>query len=541
MPQSVASPDVTGNATPTLATPAGDTYEQLPYENRPLPATRPDVLATLATLGGLTPAQIPTARVLEIGCAVGGNLLPMAQSHPEGRFVGIDLSAKQIAMAQRTATGAGLANIRFEVKDLASITPDFGEFDYIIAHGVYSAVAPPVRERLLRVLGENLSHNGLAYLSYNVYPGWHTREMFRDMLVEHVRGITDVKAAVAAARQHIALLQRYVASNGQAAYAAHLSQEAAFLASAPDDYLAHDYLEAGGDAVYFQDFARQLDAAALEYIGEVRANPVRRKLADALRAEQPELARDWAKLEQMLDSIHGSFLRRSLLCRAGRKVERNLDPARIEELKIRTLVLPAVQEGDIRTNSPIPFRTPEGSVVDLSDPLMKAVLIGLGRAWPRALRLEELLPSVRSDLRVGEEFAAPGTYERQALMGTVMACYAASFVDLHVVAPQYTLTLSEKPKATPLARYQARESTSATNTLHFLAQNLTKIQRLILAHLNGARDRVALVAVLRSAISKGILPDPAWAAGAEAGFYGSLEQTVERSLQRLATDAFLIE
>ena len=80
---------------------------------------------------------------------------------------------------------------------MPSITPDFGEFDYIITHGVYSAVPLPVRERLLRVLGENLSHNGLAYLSYNVYPGWHTREMFRDLLAEHVRGITDAKQTLA--------------------------------------------------------------------------------------------------------------------------------------------------------------------------------------------------------------------------------------------------------------------------------------------------------------------------------------------------------
>src|SRR3954466_8303145 len=155
MPESVATPDATETASFEVAK-AADSYEQLPYENRPLPATRPDVLATLATLGGLTPAPIATARVLEIGCAVGGNLLPMAQSHPEGSFVGIDLSAKQIALAQRTAAGAGLTNVRFEVKDLASITPEFGEFDYIIAHGVYSAVAPPVRGQLLRVLGENL-------------------------------------------------------------------------------------------------------------------------------------------------------------------------------------------------------------------------------------------------------------------------------------------------------------------------------------------------------------------------------------------------
>jgi hypothetical protein len=110
-----------------------------------------------------------------------------------------------------------------------------------------------------------------------------------------------------------------------------------------------------------------------------------------------------------------------------------------------------------------------------------------------------------------------------------------------VAAPEYTLTIAEKPKATALARYQAREGTSVTNALHFLAVNLTKVQRLVLAHLNGARDRAALVAVLRNAIAKGVLPDPGSEGGCEAGFVGSLEESVEGALARLAADAFLVE
>src|SRR4051794_31782233 len=86
------------------------TYERLPSEGKSLPMTHPDMLAVTATLAGLTAAPLVNCRVLEVGCAVGGNLLPMAQSLPGATFVGIDLSPRQITEARRVATGAGLAN-----------------------------------------------------------------------------------------------------------------------------------------------------------------------------------------------------------------------------------------------------------------------------------------------------------------------------------------------------------------------------------------------------------------------------------------------
>ena len=60
-------------------------------------------------------------------------------------------------------------------------------FDYIIAHGVYSWVPDPVRDRILAICSESLSPNGVAYVSYNTYPGGHIRDMVREMMLFHVR------------------------------------------------------------------------------------------------------------------------------------------------------------------------------------------------------------------------------------------------------------------------------------------------------------------------------------------------------------------
>ena len=57
-------------------------YDLVPYPPRAFPQTHPDVLATVATLLGISPPPVEAARVLELGCGSGGNLIPMAEAMP---------------------------------------------------------------------------------------------------------------------------------------------------------------------------------------------------------------------------------------------------------------------------------------------------------------------------------------------------------------------------------------------------------------------------------------------------------------------------
>src|SRR5437868_4374710 len=92
--------------TPVLleATPANhsNAYDEVPYRSYPYAQSHPARMATLAALFGLRPAPVQTARVLELGCCTGGNLIPMAERLPEAQFVGVDFSARQIRDAQET-------------------------------------------------------------------------------------------------------------------------------------------------------------------------------------------------------------------------------------------------------------------------------------------------------------------------------------------------------------------------------------------------------------------------------------------------------
>ena len=69
-------------------------YDAVRYSNYPYAQTHPDRLATVAILHGLEPPDPFHARVLEIGCGAGGNLMAMAAATPGIRAVGVDLAAR---------------------------------------------------------------------------------------------------------------------------------------------------------------------------------------------------------------------------------------------------------------------------------------------------------------------------------------------------------------------------------------------------------------------------------------------------------------
>src|SRR5262245_53527423 len=144
--------------------PPATSYDEVPYESHPLPQTHPAHLAAVARLFGLLTPPPERCRVLEIGCASGGNLIPMALTLPGSSFVGIDLSERQVAEGHRLAGALGLGNVELLHRDVLDVGDELGRFDYVLCHGVYSWVPAPVRDRALELCATNLAPNGVAYV-----------------------------------------------------------------------------------------------------------------------------------------------------------------------------------------------------------------------------------------------------------------------------------------------------------------------------------------------------------------------------------------
>ncbi len=172
-----------------------NSYDEVPYSHQPYPQSHPDRLATLGRLFGLSPSPITHCRVLELGCARGGNLIPMAFHLPNSEFIGVELSARQAEMARKTVQDLNLDNVRVENASILDVDRSWGTFDYIISHGVYSWVPEEVQDRILTISSRNLAPQGIAYISYNTYPGWHMRGMVRDMMLFHANQFPDPEQA----------------------------------------------------------------------------------------------------------------------------------------------------------------------------------------------------------------------------------------------------------------------------------------------------------------------------------------------------------
>jgi SAM-dependent methyltransferase len=151
-------------------------YEERDYPAMSHPPSHPAVTGVLARLAGLPPVDPADMRVLELGCAGGWNLLPIAAEFPGARCVGVDFSERAVADARQVADEAGLGNVRFEMADLASWQSEGPGHDFIIAHGVFSWVPDAVKLRLLELCRDALAPGGVAYVGFNTDPGWALRK-----------------------------------------------------------------------------------------------------------------------------------------------------------------------------------------------------------------------------------------------------------------------------------------------------------------------------------------------------------------------------
>jgi SAM-dependent methyltransferase len=139
------------------------------------PLSDPAVSSVAALLGGLNVSHPSKARILEIGCSSGHNLIPLAMRWPNARFVGIDFSEPAIRMARELAGVAGLTNMEFHAVDLRDFKNTGEPFDFIIAHGFFSWVPDEVKAALLKFCETNLASSGIATISFNAEPGWQAR------------------------------------------------------------------------------------------------------------------------------------------------------------------------------------------------------------------------------------------------------------------------------------------------------------------------------------------------------------------------------
>ncbi|MBK9711991.1 MAG: class I SAM-dependent methyltransferase [Kouleothrix sp.] len=513
-------------------------YDDVPYRSRSLPSTAPNHLATLAALFGMRPAPATQCRVLELGCAGGGNLIPLAYALPESSFVGIDLSAHQIAIGQTLVDELGLGNIALEHGNILDIGAELGRFDYIIVYGIYSWVPREVQEKILAICKRHLASNGVAFVSYNTYPGWHIRGIARDMMLYHSQHFETNDQRISQARAVVDFMAEATAKLGAndariKLYSQLLEQEREQIHAQPDFYLAHEHLSEVNDPIYFAQFVERAAQHGLQYLSDARLSTMLVGLLPADIAETLEgIAPHSIAVEQFMDFLYNRTFRQTLLCHDDVPLRRDLAPQQMLGFQVASAARP-VAPGEPEFSPTLEkFRTPSGSVISAKSPLSSAALRCLADRWPQALSFDDLLAAALA--RAGSPPEDAVAAER--LADLVLTCYSTDVVELRVHTPPFVLEAGERPTASRLARLQARRDGVVTNLCHESVA-LDPACEALMPYLDGQHNRAALRAVLEQLIAEGALElDP----GDDLAHAAAVAELLKDSLQKLARGALLL-
>jgi len=431
------------------------TYDETRYSNHPYVQTHPDRLAVIATLHGMKPPAPSRARVLEIGCGAGANLLALAYASPEVNAVGIDLAHTAIEEARTAATEVGIPNAEFQHADVMDIVDGrLGEFDYVISHGVYAWIPPAAREALLAAVKAHLAPDGIAYVSYNAHPGGHLRRLLREAALWHSRDATPGPEQAEKARELFQFLEIRVAEDP---YGGMLGMEVPVLAASPQHRLVHDELSDFWAPVWFSDFARAAAGHGLAYLAE--ASPLELwppTYPDGVQEKLAEISGgDRVAREQYQDLLLFRRFRSTMLCHEGVEVADALVPD-----TLRTLLFTA--------------RAPDE---DLPEGLRRRAQILLSGARPRALPFEELRAGLGDDV------------EPEALLEAIMDAMREFGIGPRVDPPARGLVAGERPRASALARWQIARQPEVTTLLHAVVRIDDQAGQTLLGLLDGTRDR----------------------------------------------------
>lgn len=463
----------------------GGAHELLPYASMPYATTQPARLAAIAALHGVDAPAIESARVLELGCAGGGNIIPLAARFPRANFLGIDLAQRHIADGAARIAALGLSNIELVQADIND-APLRGPFDYILCHGVFSWVPPAAQDGIFRVCQTHLSDTGLAVVSFNVFPGWHLRMAIRDLCLRHA-GEDDVAPMAQVARVRASLSGIAANANPKDPYGALLRKEADRIKHRPASYIMGEFLAAHNAPCHILEFGARAKAFDLAYLCEADLEAaVPESLNAIVRHGTGGNSINDLSHEQYVDDVTGRTFRSAVLTRA------NVVCRPFDRTELRRLHLSAdIVHVDAQSGAAQAFKDSSGRAIRTADASVAVALRRLAAAYPDTVSFAELVAEMRADADV------------QARLLTALSLLVRTGQVEALSYPNKVGTASmPRPRLWPLARLEAADGqpwiTSQTH-VPVMVQPLTAF---LAKHLDGVNDREALKRLLANGLGR---------------------------------------
>lgn len=470
-------------------------YNEVPYFSYPFAQTSPDLLQGIGKIFGLTAPNPAHARILEIGCAAGNNIIAMASRYPNATCVGIDYAVKQIEHGQKAVKDLGLSNLRLMHLSVMDVDKAFGEFDYIICHGVLSWVPPEVQEKILEVCSTNLSKDGIAYVSYNTLPGWNSVRSVREMMMYHTAMYNTPAEKAQAARQILKFIGDSAKSNNNNSMAQIIERELEILSNQPDYYLLHEHLEENNYQFYFHQFMALASKNNLQYLAETSLEKMFSGNFSPEIAEVLATSTDIVRTEQYMDYIYDRRFRSTLLCHADRILSRNLQSNMLMEGYVfnRFTFPENYKDADISKPSMHKFTAATGMVLTTDDAMAQSIMKELMADTAQAVSVKKLTKNVYDALKKMKHPASmhPQAAVEEAICQMLLRYLFIGGIYYYLNPTDYPTQPSKKPTATKLAQYQSSIQNWVTNQRQEHV-SVAPFDNKLLALLDGTRDAAAL-------------------------------------------------
>ena len=461
-----------------------------------------------------------------------------ARRFPRSRFTGIDLAHSAIQRGQPLIEHLGLRNCRLVHGDLRNIDAAWGEFDYIIAHGVYAWVAQDVRDRLLAVCRERLAPRGLAFISYAALPGAHLSLMLREMLLRHAARFADPVE-----RMHEAFgMARLIAGARRAdePNEVWLRTEAERIVKKNEPaQLFHDELAPDYAPVYFEEFAAHALRHGLKFVGEAEVEETaENRLSAEAREVLEKLAGNPVAREQYRDFLKGRRFRQSIVTPAENSPLPMPDSAALSGMWIDLLMPLTAAHGDLRRGVMCRFDAAGQGHFEIDVDLGKALLFCLIEERPHAVAQRDLLAGTLDRLRAAGIAIDPLAHAESALNGLLLYMAQQGVLGLHSWWPRLPRAPGPQPAASPIARWQIRQSPEVATLFHRTVKMEGAIGQTLIEMLDGSRQQGALAdAMFDELLRRGSI-DRARAGDEERREF---REQLTLSLQKLADLGLLVQ
>lgn len=469
-------------------------YDEMQYTSFPYAQTHPNNLAAIAKLFNMEAAQTATSRILELGCGCGGNIIPIALAYPKAEVVGVDLSKSQIDIAQQQIKDLKLNNIKFHHASILDIDDSYGQFDYIIAHGVMSWVAEPVRQKIFDICGQLLSQKGIAYISYNALPGWNMVRSIREMMLFHSATFASGKDKLEQGKLFLEFVKDSIGTSNPS-YSQIIADELQIMSENENSYARHDHMSEENNPYYLHKFVEEADKRGLQYLGDTNLAAMYLGNLPPEASAKLSQVKDVVRTEQYMDFISNRRFRSTLLCRKSASLHRALSTNDVEKFYLSLNITPEVpfdaslNLDDFSNKLNFIFENNKENIISTSSRIMKAILYTFAENTLTPLKVDQIIKIANEKLPncTSDEI-------RQELINNAMSLVFSGHIVIKNEAYDGATKIDAKPILYKLARYQAEHNDAkwVTTTKH-AAVSINILEKCAFRYMDGKHTKEEII------------------------------------------------